>query len=302
MKFHNRRTSVSTKCKFACRVCRQRHALKSCSRFHDLNTLDRMRVVKKYGYCMNCLAHTHSQGTCFTKTGCRYCGKAHHSLLHTHSRLRKASSREAERRVTDDRHIRQATNSTSSQAVQSLSGSSTSGRDSRIAPITPTTASLTSLLNHNMVTLLPTILVRVENKGKNHQARCLLDSAARMSYVSQRLLDKLGVVCLELDKETICPLTLWATAELSRSIDVTLRVNHRIGTLTPKKSLPDSIKEHFANFILADKFFNVSAPIDIVLGVDVYARIVLDGMYAKPGLPTAQSTLFGIVLYGTFNH
>lgn len=66
---------------FACRICRKTHALKYCWRFRNMNTTQRMEAVKKYGYCPNCLAHSHSQGSCFTTTGCGYCQKRHHSLF-----------------------------------------------------------------------------------------------------------------------------------------------------------------------------------------------------------------------------
>lgn len=111
----------------------------------------------------------------------------------------------------------------------------------------------------------------------------------------------MGVISLELENETICPLKLRSTADLKRSVGITLGVNNRISTVTPKRSFLGSIKRNSVNFIQADKSFNVSGLIDIVLGIYIYSRITLDGIYNKPGLPTAQNTIFEIVLYGTFH-
>ncbi|XP_075151029.1 uncharacterized protein LOC142225137 [Haematobia irritans] len=93
---HQNRNKRSTNQSYICRLCRQSHPLRKCKRFLDMNILKRQEIVRKYGYCTNCLAHEHSGNTCFTTTGCRYCKKAHHSLLHTHARLESKKRKETE--------------------------------------------------------------------------------------------------------------------------------------------------------------------------------------------------------------
>lgn len=72
---------------FLCRICNRPHPLRTCRKFLSMNVTDRIRAVRSNKYCGNCLAHDHSQGTCFTKHGCRKCNKFHHTLLHLHPRL-----------------------------------------------------------------------------------------------------------------------------------------------------------------------------------------------------------------------
>ena len=49
----------------------------------------------------------------------------------------------------------------------------------------------------------------------------------------------------------------------------------------------------------ADPNFNISKPIDILLGVDVYHEILKPGLILGPkGTPAAQDTIFGWVLFG----
>lgn len=277
---------------FACRICRRIHPLKYCWRFRNMNITERMAVIKKYGYCSNCLAHSHSQGTCFTKTGCGYCHKRHHSLLHMHPKLQESSKRNSQ----------QASNSTSTSPNKRPTTSRQSDflSSSKACSATSTT-SLTAILQQNVATLLPTALVMIEAKDGKHYARCLLDSAARNSCIAKRFVDKLGLTTLELDKETICPLTLWSSVDPSYKIDATLRVNNRITTITPKETLPSSIKSSFQNFVLADKNFYQANSIDMILGVDIYSRVITEGIFIRSGLPTAQNTSFGIILYGTFS-
>lgn len=178
--------SYRTTSTFTCRICRKTHALKYCWRFRNMNTTQRMEAVKKYGYCPNCLAHSHSQGSCFTTTGCGYCQKRHHSLLHTHARLQTSKW------------------SWQSSTQKSPKCTTQKPRTSAQPTVLPNLTSLTAILQQNAATLLPTALVKIKTNEGKHYARCLLDSAARMSSISKKYVDKLGLTTLELDGETIC--------------------------------------------------------------------------------------------------
>lgn len=279
---NGRRNRVS----FLCRLCRKPHPLKRCRRFLDMNTKDRKNVVHKYGYCVNCLAHSHSQGSCFTRTGCHYCNQKHHTMLHEHPRLRQSNGPSNFPSTTKS--------SPTTSAALPTKSSSTSNRNHPVG-----TTSLTSILKRNAVTLLPTALIKVECKERKHYARCLIDSASQMSWISEKYVDGLGLTTLELDNETICPITLWSCVDSSFKVESTLRVRNRISITTPNESFPQSIKKYFQNFILADKYFYKPSTVDIILGVDIYSRIIREGIFNRTGLPTAQNTEFGIILYGT---
>lgn len=297
MKAAKRSKNKAAHTTFICRLCRKVHGLKACWRFRDMNTMERRAVVKKYGYCPNCLAHSHSQGSCFTKTGCGYCSGRHHSLLHIHSRLqqRPTSATGTELHLPTAASTYEAEKKPSTATTQG-SANTTSGLDTM-----KKSTSLTAILHQNLATLLPTALIKIDGKTKNYYARCLLDSGSRMSCISKRFVEKIELTTLELDNEIICPVTLWSCVDSHRKIDVTLRVNNRITTRTPKESLPDSIKGHFTNVVLADKHFYKSSSVDIILGVDVYSKIISDGIFIRAGLPTAQNTIFGVVLFGAFS-
>lgn len=75
-----------------CRYCDKDHPLRKCIRFKRLTVQDRLQVVRKYGYCINCLAHSHFVKNCSSRDRCRMCLSEHHTLLHmsTHpTRLQK---------------------------------------------------------------------------------------------------------------------------------------------------------------------------------------------------------------------
>ncbi|XP_075160766.1 uncharacterized protein LOC142233648 [Haematobia irritans] len=255
-----------------------------------MNSTERMKAVEKFGYCVNCLAHSHSDGSCFTKTGCGYCRKRHHSLLHIHTRL-----------LGSNKSNKLKQQSSAKEQKPSSSTSSLKTKQSSVTDTVPTTTSLTAILKQNAATLLPTALVKISSKDGKHSARCLFDTASKMSCISKQFVDKLGLTTLELDNEIICPITLWSYVGSNFQIETILRVNNRIGTITPKKSLPESILTNFNNLKLADKHFYKASTIDIILGVDVFSRVVRDGIFVRTGLPTAQNTSFGIILYGNFS-
>jgi len=67
----------------------------------------------------------------------------------------------------------------------------------------------------------------------------------------------------------------------------------------PLKSLLVGYWPHISSLELADPKFNVSKPIDVLLGVVVYQDILKPGLIHVPkGTPAAQETIFGWVLFG----
>ena len=70
----------------------------------------------------------------------------------------------------------------------------------------------------------------------------------------------------------------------------------------PITSLPKGHWPHMSSLKLADPEFNISKPIDILLGVSAYHEILKPGLILGPkGTLAAQDTLFGWVLLGNTN-
>lgn len=266
---------------YVCRVCRHRHALRKCKRFLQMNVAKRQQIVRDYGYCGNCLAHSHSEDSCFTKTGCKYCNKNHHTLLHENQRLRSPKVEKSHTQYTNapkEGHPPKAAMSASINETATLT--------------------LSAILKQNSITLLPTILAKISSKNEEFVVRCLLDSASKVSCISSKTVEKLGLTSLTLDEETLCPTTLISRNNPDIKLEVTLKVNNRISIRTPNRSISSNIKTKFDNMVLADPEFYKCSFIEIVLGVDVYSVLITDGIIIRTGLPTAQNTRLGWVLYG----
>jgi hypothetical protein len=70
----------------------------------------------------------------------------------------------------------------------------------------------------------------------------------------------------------------------------------------PTTSFPKGHWPHLSSLKLADPAFNISKPIDILLGVSAYRGILKQGLILGPkGTPSAQETIFGWVLFGNVN-
>lgn len=289
---------------YVCRLCRYPHPLRKCKRFLGMNTTNRLQIVHTYGYCKNCLAHTHSQGSCFTKTGCRYCHHHHHSLLHTHPRLQQKNHKESSQKPSSRSQSKPKVRTNEYiqlSKVQSENNVRKTKLRERDLPPKPQSVntSLSAIFKQNVATLLPTVVVQIDSPIGKCNVRCLLDSGSKFSCLSSKTVEKLDLTTLTLDEETICPITLCSVYDSEIKIEATLRMNNRISIHTPEKSIPKSLVKNFHNILLADAGFYKTAPVDIILGVDIYSRVISEGVLNRPGLPAAQNTLFGWTLYGT---
>lgn len=62
----------------------------------------------------------------------------------------------------------------------------------------------------------------------------------------------------------------------------------------PRKSLPPNVRDRYSNLALADPSFDITAPIDMLLGGDIYASI-MDGrkVVIDKNLPAGFNSIFG---------
>ncbi|XP_067646786.1 uncharacterized protein [Eurosta solidaginis] len=65
-----------------CRLCCRPHSLRHCHAFLAMTPAERYESARVHRYCINCLATSHTTGTCTSTGSCRHCGRAHHTLLH----------------------------------------------------------------------------------------------------------------------------------------------------------------------------------------------------------------------------
>ncbi|XP_022225211.1 uncharacterized protein LOC111075970 [Drosophila obscura] len=264
---------------FRCRVCRGVHALRKCQRFLTLSAEKRLRAVIINKYCHNCLAHQHSGSSCRSGDTCRVCGKNHHTLLHLEGSQR-----------TPRPKARSTVPKASSPTARSRSRSA--------AP--PTT--LTSLLQSRSTSVLPTAVVVIDTGLKTFEVGALIDPCSPVSRINASLATAFGLSVTRVGAEGACTTFILSKVKSDVRLEVVLTVEPQLQIRTPTRPLGDHVKEHFANMDLADAQFHRPCTISLVLGADVYPKVILPGVVpSTDGFPVAQNTVFGWTLSGTCN-
>ena len=103
-----------------------------------------------------------------------------------------------------------------------------------------------------------------------------------------------------MDESSSCWLSLESIYDDSVVVEHLFRVVD-FDLVTPNISLPASSASLFRNIALADPKFFKSDTIDIVIGMDLYNKIIIPGCIKKTGLPDAINSVFGYVITGTYS-
>ena len=157
------------------------------------------------------------------------------------------------------------------------------------------------------------VMVECPN-GSFTKIRALLDSGSSASFISERVVQSLrlqrikqgvsvsgiGGSPLEMKINTVTTFKLHPVVGKKGSIDVTALVVPRVTSDLPTTSIPFDRKwKHLHNLRLADPDFNLPARIDVLLGIEVFTEVLLNGRRrGLPGTPVAMETVFGWVLSG----
>lgn len=268
---------------FSCPQCKENHPLYHCEAFLKLPIEKRIQVVQNAHICTNCLRSTdHKSKTC-KSSSCRKCNKKHNTLLHllTFSNKEDKSSSNSKEALTDS--------------------------DKTAQPIVTQCLSA----HHSLRVLLSTAIVHVyDSKNQLISCRALLDNGSQMNFVTEELANRLQLKGQTF--ETSISGVMQGTFQAKRIIN--LRVKSRFNNFSesidciilPKitQNLPQefisttsvTIPNHLK---LADPNFNVPACIDMLIGAELFWRLICAGQikYSKDQ-PILQKTLFGWVISG----
>lgn len=270
-------THIATNNKnFSCAFCKQAHTIYKCKSLINLPIEQRIQEVKVKKLCINCLKVGHFISSC-TASNCSKCGKKHNTLLHREQEL-----------------------------------------DNQTQPVSDAIPS-TSISNHafaftteaNSQILLSTALIYIlDGKGKKHMCRVLLDTGSQSNLITSALVDKLS-----LDKKpvqisitgishsavnarnlvNVCIVSLQTSFKTNLDCLILDRITDRI----PLISFPRECIDIPKNIKLADPEFHVSNNIDMLLGVELFYKLLCVGQInLGKNQPYLQKTLLGWVVSG----
>lgn len=164
--------------------------------------------------------------------------------------------------------------------------------------------------------LLATALVDVlDANGTVHTLRALVDQGSEANFITES-----ATTALQLRKEAvqaivngigssngqakhITTFTLQSPHNKSFTIEVDALVMGRLTNLLPSSRIKTQRWEHLVELPLADPSYHRIGRIDLVLGADILAQIIMEGVrIGKPGTPIAQQTHFGWILSGKISN
>ena len=273
-----------------CIVCKmEKHPLFTCPEFRAKPRDKMVHILRSNGLCLNCLKPGHFVKNCPSSNRCKKCQRSHHTLIHEDTKVSQATA------TVSTPQIRSPTSSTQVESNAHASCVSTG----------------TAVPN----TLLMTCQVKVNApEGTSIKARALLDSGSTTSFVSERIVQALDLIrrskCLTISGigglSHKSPLQSVSTFEITSlyspksKYSLTAIVVPRVTCDLPFQPVHmDPQWSHLSGLALADPDFASPGRIDLLLGADIYADVLLHGRRCGPhGTPTAFETQFGWVLTG----
>ena len=233
------RTSSSNANINSCKYCEVHgHAIPHCHQFHQLNVKNRIDVVNRRKLCTNCLMHSNSS-PCLEKPACTRCNNRHNTLLHEPPRV-------------DEKKVS------------------------------------INLSNSHQTTLLATAIVRSRTlDGVSTKFRALIDPGSQVSLITAEAVQRLGVplhqtkvkiVGIGADSRNTATARVQVCLQPHFSSSYQLKVEAyvlpKITLEVPELPLKRCTQEKWTRLTLADPNFNTPAPIDMLLGADVYSDFI----------------------------
>lgn len=257
----------------SCAFCKENHYIYQCKQFAKLQYKERHSFVQDNNLCFNCLIPNHSSNKCMRKTSCRVCHKKHHSLLHPEKR---------------DESVRENCHKDSSQNIVS------------------------HFVHQPGQILLATALVDVTSRqGQKHVYRALIDQGSQASFVTEDIVQTLGLKKIringvvsglsegkQLHTKYMVEVQLQSRHNTTFTIPVKAYILKSITTYLPQQSITISNWPELEHMTLADPKYNTPDQVHLLLGADVYSKIIEVGLIKSPSGIIAQKTQLGWILSG----
>ena len=269
-----------------CAASKGDHYIGFCPSLLQKDPTARLDTVERLKLCHNCLRPRHATQVCTNSKRCRYCNREHHSILHVNAGSRPQTPATAKPSTS-----RQTTDSTDLPSASVNSYTTTVG---------------------NTTVLATAQVVFSSSSGECIQARALIDPCAEGSFITEKIAQALclrkirrhtsitGVGAEITAMSTFCTtLSLKSKTDTDFCFIFSAAILPRLTQLLPKEAVNRGSWKHIEGLRLADPDFSSPAPVDCILGGEVFPAILLDGVRSGPSnTPVAQNTRLGWILTG----
>ncbi|XP_065085705.1 uncharacterized protein LOC135707752 [Ochlerotatus camptorhynchus] len=313
------------------------HSAFKCAKFSKMRISERVDAVRKNSLCLNCLSPAHIARFC-TRGSCYQCGQRHHSLLHVNSSTTANSqNRSGPFQGNQSNKKPQGQNTQPPQTKPTPNGHATNTQQTQQSHPESTTNSTTNASNahsHTPATdgpstsyhtaplvntqhvphtvLLSTAVVNLYDQyGNSLLARALLDSGSQRCYMSENISQKLKfkrtrehlpIVGIGGSRTASAQAICAEVHSLVTNYVTNLKfhVLPRVTVDLPTRSIDIRSWNIPKEIILADPTFNESGAVDLIIGAEVYLKLMIAERQIKLGDtgPTLQNTLLGWIVSG----
>ncbi|XP_052741850.1 uncharacterized protein LOC128198806 [Bicyclus anynana] len=321
--------SKDSKC-ILCKNEKHNHLYK-CPNFMKLTPQKRFQVVKNNSYCTNCLSTLHKTASCLSTHNCAHCNQRHSSLLcfshankfnysdlvnintaqnatHSHS-----ISLPANKTANSHNNFNSYANIPADVATQKAKNES--NNDSSANGHTSLCTISRDFHERNATTLLGTAKIKViDNYGRTHFLRCLVDPGSQSDYITIASCKKLSLPVYSQNRFTevqgiggtsqkilgISNLKFTSRFDDTKVYDIRPLVVEGITSQLPDAKVNLSALESLIkNIPLADDSFSEPGCVDLLIGVKLYCDILLfNKITAENSSPSAIETSLGYVIMG----
>lgn len=264
---HPRKSFIQTSTE-TCPCCQAEHSIYKCSKFQNMNFVERKSVAARVGLCYNCLKRNHRAIDCESDQGCKVqgCGRKHHSLLHPSEQTR------------------------SSFPVTLEDANESNRQEADGARATTMCAQNVRLETEKRQVLLSTAEVLVVGHGGSTvKCRALLDSGSDSHILTEKLANRLKLKMSRID----LPISGLNDIQTNVRHLVSTKIRSRINSYTTREldflvvprisaNIPlveiDSRSWKIPTGIqLADPSFHVAAEVDLIIGNEIFFDLVRSG-------------------------
>ncbi|XP_041448462.1 uncharacterized protein LOC121404014 [Drosophila obscura] len=147
-------------------------------------------------------------------------------------------------------------------------------------------------------TFSPTALVVLDTGSRTFETVALIDPCTPVSSIDESLAIAFKLPTTRVGTEKVCTATVRAKNG-NFQVDAVLKVEPRLRVRTPLRPVTEAVRTRFDDIRLANERFHRPSTVSLVLGADVYQKVIQSGFLALgEGLPVAQSTVFGWIVSG----
>lgn len=289
--------AVTSQNEIICELCNGPHPNFKCTMFRNLTVAERIAKAREANICFNCLRKGHRCSNCQSERTCSKCSARHHTMLHP-----------------------QEPSATSEQPTPADPSQANVNSTSVPAPIpTETTTSSNALVNHvsqskafpavKEVLLLTARVNLLDDQGRSHSCRALLDCASQVCLISQAMVNKLGKKTWPTNTEvfgvtgrraTTQGMVVTVTSNYGKfSLNIPCLVMPHVSGTIPTRSIDTKLWRLPADVVLADPEFFVPSSVDLLIGNQFFFSLLKSGqLKIDDEHPLLQETVFGWVVSG----